>query len=151
MLSARISSTPRTGRTKAALLPFAALPLVLALASCGKEQPAAAPPAPVTVAVIKASTREVPVLIEAVGRTEGSKEVEVRARVSGILEKVNFTEGMQVKAGTPLFRIDPAPFEIALAQARACSWFTAARAGRPGERTPQGTGRQARHQPPRVR
>lgn len=95
-----------------------ALPLALALAAC-KDQPPPPPPAAVPVATLKAVTREVPVLIEAVGRTEGSKEVEVRARVSGILEKINFAEGTLVKAGTPLFRIDRAPFEIALAQARA--------------------------------
>jgi membrane fusion protein (multidrug efflux system) len=50
---------------------------------------------------------------------EGSKEVEVRARVTGILLKRLYNEGEVVGAGAPLFRIDPAPFEIAHAQARA--------------------------------
>ena len=53
------------------------------------------------------------------GRTEGSKQVEVRARVSGILEKRLYAEGTYVKEGTALFQIDRAPFEIALAQAKA--------------------------------
>src|SRR5690606_11822115 len=55
----------------------------------------------------------------AVGRAEGSREAQVRARVAGILEAQLFTEGDTVKAGTPLFRIERAPFEIELQQARA--------------------------------
>ncbi len=53
------------------------------------------------------------------GQTEGAKQVEVRARVSGILQKQLYKEGDSVRAGAPLFQIDRAPFEIALAQARA--------------------------------
>ncbi len=91
------------------------------------------PPAALPATVLEVSTREVPVLIEAVGRTEGSKEVEVRARVSGILEKINYAEGTPVKAGTPLYRIDPALFEIALAEAKAAlaAGAGAPRTGRP--------------------
>ena len=58
-------------------------------------------------------------MVEAVGQIEGSKEVEVMARVSGILLKRAYSEGEIVKAGATLFKIDPAPFEIALAQAKA--------------------------------
>lgn len=57
--------------------------------------------------------------LDVVGQVEGSKEVEVRARVAGILLKRIYKEGDVVAAGAPLFQIDPAPFEIALAQARA--------------------------------
>ena len=90
------------------------------LAGCGKSEPPPAPtPPPPTVTVVTLAPREVPVLIEAVGRTEGSKEVEVRARVAGVLQAVLYTEGNPVRAGAPLFQIDRAPFEIALAQARA--------------------------------
>jgi membrane fusion protein (multidrug efflux system) len=97
------------------------LPIALAalLASaCDKPVPPPPPPPP-AVNVIQVAPREVPVLVEAVGRTEGSKEVEVRARVSGILGSVLYSEGSPVRAGAPLFQIDRAPFEIALAQARA--------------------------------
>jgi membrane fusion protein (multidrug efflux system) len=97
------------------------LPIALAalLASaCDKPAPPPPPPPP-AVNVIQVAPREVPVLVEAVGRTEGSKEVEVRARVSGILGSVLYSEGSPVRAGAPLFQIDRAPFEIALAQARA--------------------------------
>ena len=100
-----------------------ALPAVLAvcalLAACGKTAPPPPAPPPPAVTAVSAAPREVPVLIEAVGRTEGSKEVEVRARVAGILQRVLYTEGSPVRAGAPLFQIDRAPFEIALAQAQA--------------------------------
>ena len=75
-------------------------------------------PAAVTVTAIQVAPREVPVTFEAVGRAEGSREVQVRARVAGILERQLYSEGDPVKAGAPLFRIERAPFEIELAQAR---------------------------------
>ena len=89
------------------------------LAACNQPAPPAPPPPPVPVTTIVVSARQVPILVEAVGRTEGSKEVEVRARVSGILDRVLYAEGTSVRTGAPLFQIDRAPFEIALAQARA--------------------------------
>jgi membrane fusion protein (multidrug efflux system) len=73
----------------------------------------------VAVAAIKVAPRKVPIDFESVGRTEGSREVQVRARVAGILEAQLFTEGDTVKAGAPLFRIERVPFEIELQQARA--------------------------------
>jgi membrane fusion protein (multidrug efflux system) len=85
----------------------------------GKDaKDAKAAPPPVGVTVIEATLREVPITIEAVGRTEGSREVQVRARVTGILERQRFQEGDSVKAGATLFEIERAPFEIELAQAR---------------------------------
>jgi membrane fusion protein (multidrug efflux system) len=71
------------------------------------------------VGVRVAKVEPVPVLIEAVGQTEGSKEVDVRARVGGLIQKQAYVEGERVKRGAPLFAIERAPFEIALAQARA--------------------------------
>jgi membrane fusion protein (multidrug efflux system) len=87
-------------------------------ASQKKADTKAAAPAALPVTVIEARPREVPVTFDAVGRTEGSREVQVRARVSGILEKQLYTEGDSVKAGQVLFQIERAPFEIELAQAR---------------------------------
>jgi len=75
-------------------------------------------PEAVPVSVIEVAPREVPVSFEAVGRTEGSREVQIRARVTGILEKQLYTEGDSVKPGDVLFQIERAPFEIELAQAR---------------------------------
>lgn len=67
----------------------------------------------------RVALQQVPIAFEAVGQAEGSREVEIRARVSGILEKRVYDEGAPVKAGAVLFQIERAPFEIALAQAQA--------------------------------
>lgn len=75
-------------------------------------------PAP-EVTVITATTEALPVSWEYVGQTIGSREVEVRARVTGILLSRNFKEGERVKKGQSLFTIDPAPFQAALARAQA--------------------------------
>jgi membrane fusion protein, multidrug efflux system len=101
--------------------------LCFALAACSdsgarqQEKKAAkdAAPAAVPVSILEVTPRPVPVSFEAVARTEGSREVQVRARVAGILEKQLYNEGERVKEGAPLFRIERAPFEIELAQARA--------------------------------
>ncbi len=60
-----------------------------------------------------------PITIEVAGQTEGAREVEVRARAGGILQKRLYEEGAPVRAGQVLFQIDRASFEIALAQATA--------------------------------
>jgi len=84
-----------------------------------KDDSAKAGPPALPVSIIAVAPREVPVAFEAVGRTEGSREVQVRARVSGILEKQLYTEGDSVRAGAVLFQIERAPFEIDLQQQRA--------------------------------
>ena len=56
---------------------------------------------------------------EYTGRFDAVEAVDVRARVSGYLTEVNFTDGQEVKAGDLLFQIDPRPFERALDQAKA--------------------------------
>jgi len=97
-----------------------ALPPSLALlaAGCG---PAGGPPPfpPPVVSVTTVETRDVPVTYEYVAQTAGFREVEVRARVSGILLKRNFREGGVVKKGESLFTIDPEPFRVALARSEA--------------------------------
>lgn len=80
------------------------------------EKPA--PPAP-EVTVKEVQSHDIPLTFEYAGRTAGSREVEIRARVSGILQKRAYVEGQWVKQGTVLFKIDPAPFQAALAQAQA--------------------------------
>lgn len=95
--------------------------LMAALSGCGKGGQAAVDPhtlaMPVT--VMTAQPQRVPVMVEAVGQAEGSKQVEVRARVSGILTHQHYKEGDKVKAGALLFTIDPMAYDIALNQARA--------------------------------
>ncbi len=110
----------------------AALAAALVLAACGNggaQQQGTGTPATVQVSAIQVALRDVPVSFEAVGRTEGSREVQVRARVTGILEQQLFTEGDRVRAGAPLFRIERAPFEIELQQARAALAQETARHG----------------------
>ena len=116
---------PPAGRRYAA---FAILPGLLTglalLAGCspapqeGAGAPGAGMPAlPVT--VIEVQPTRVPIAVEVVAQTEGARETEVRARVGGVLVKRLYQEGETVREGQPLFQIDRAPFEIALAQARA--------------------------------
>jgi membrane fusion protein (multidrug efflux system) len=69
--------------------------------------------------VLQVAPQRVPIVLEAVGQVQGSKEVEVRARVSGILLKRLYNEGDFVRDGSSLFQIDPVPYQIALAQANA--------------------------------
>lgn len=74
---------------------------------------------PPEVSVITVQAKAQPVEFEYTGQTAGSRETEVRARVAGILQKRLFEEGSVVKAGTPLFQIDPANFQTQLASAEA--------------------------------
>ena len=101
------------------------LPLFLALAGCGpsggdgkKGGPGGGmPPAQVTVMTVEPKT--LPVTFEYTGQTLGSREVEVRARVTGIIQTRNFTEGARVSKGASLFTLDPAPFIAAALRAEA--------------------------------
>jgi membrane fusion protein (multidrug efflux system) len=74
---------------------------------------------PPEVAVTEVKAQSLPLTFEYPGQTVGSREVEVRARVAGIILKRNFAEGAPVKEGQSLYSIDPAPFEAALARAEA--------------------------------
>lgn len=99
-----------------------ALIVGIALSACGKSdqtanQPQAGMALPVS--VIEVQPTSVPISAEAVAQTEGAKEVEIRPRVGGILLKRLYEEGAALKAGQPMFQIDPVPYQNALAQARA--------------------------------
>jgi len=74
---------------------------------------------PPEVTVSQPATRKITEWDEYTGRFDAVEAVEVRARVSGYLNKVNFTDGEEVKAGELLFEIDPRPFQRALEQAEA--------------------------------
>ncbi len=95
----------------------------IALTACGEAfgekngNGAGHPPAPVAVITVQEET--LPITLEYAAQTLGSREVEVRARVPGILLKRNYAEGAKVKAGQSLFTIDPAPFEAAVARSEA--------------------------------
>ncbi len=100
--------------------------LVLTMVACSDEdakkqadeqQPAEIPPLPVEVISIK--KENIPIWLEYTGKTEASKRIEVRARVSGRLEKVLFKEGEYVAEGQHLFVIEKASYETAVDQAKA--------------------------------
>ncbi|QJR15848.1 efflux RND transporter periplasmic adaptor subunit [Usitatibacter palustris] len=108
------------GRTSAVAIVAVAVVLALLLSACGKggdQHGGGFPPALVSVQEVK--TRTVPVEFEYPAQTAGSREVEVRARVTGILLKRNYTEGERVSAGQSLFQLDAAPYEAAFARAEA--------------------------------
>ena len=106
------------------LLALAALLLML-LAACGKgaetKGPAGGPPAmpPPQVSVVTVQAKDAPLTYEYTGQTAGSRETEVRARVSGILQKRLYVEGATVKAGASLFQIDPANLQTQVASTEA--------------------------------
>jgi membrane fusion protein (multidrug efflux system) len=75
------------------------------------------PPAAVTVQKVEPAS--FPVTFEYVAQAVGSKDAEVRARVTGIVERRLYQEGATVKAGTPLFEIDPRPYQAQLGVAEA--------------------------------
>ena len=92
----------------------------LTLAACSDGGAPAAPTmGPMPVTVLEMQPQKVPTSIEVMAQTEGARETEVRARIGGILLKRLYQEGDVVKSGQPLFQIDRAPYEIALAETRA--------------------------------
>ena len=109
---------PPLSRRTAISLSIAALSLTL-LASCADHKPAAPAAGALPVGVLAVQPQRVPTSLEVMAQTEGARETEVRARVGGILMKRLYQEGEIVKAGQPLFQIDRAPYEIALAEAKA--------------------------------
>lgn len=98
--------------------------LLTLLAACSKDPQEGAggpmarmPPPEVTVTEVRPAL--VPVSYEYIGQTVGSREVEVRARVTGHVEKRLYEEGALVKAGQPLFQLDARPLALAVAAAKA--------------------------------
>ncbi len=103
------------------MIRYAWLPILLiavALAGCtGKNQYAPPPPPEVTVATpVKQQVRD---YLEITGKTQSSESVDIRARVSGYLKSIEFKDGQTVSEGQLLFVIEPEPFKVALASAKA--------------------------------
>jgi RND family efflux transporter MFP subunit len=107
-------SLMQCGRRLAALLVLATL-----VASCGEQQKQGGGPPPPAVTVAKPIKRTVVDYDEYVGRFAAINSVEIRARVSGYLDKLHFKDGQVVKQGDLLFTIDKRPFQNTLDQARA--------------------------------
>jgi len=102
-----------TGRTT-----LVALTMAAAL-SAACEKPVAVAPPPPEVYVATVAQQDVPVYLDLVGQTQGFQDVEIRARVEGFLDTVNFREGSFVRRGDLLYQIDPKPLQTALSQANA--------------------------------
>jgi membrane fusion protein (multidrug efflux system) len=104
----------RFGRPALSLLPLVAL-----LLACSDEPAAPPPMPPVQVDAITVATTPVDNIVELPGRVQAVRTAEVRARVDGIVQRRLYEEGTDVRAGTPLFQIDPRPLRAALDAAQA--------------------------------
>jgi membrane fusion protein (multidrug efflux system) len=96
----------------------------LLLSACNKAPEGAAPQGmpqmpPPEVAIVTVQPQTVPVHFEYSAQVAGSREAEIRARVTGILLKRNYADGQNVTAGQTLFTLDSAPYEVAVASAEA--------------------------------
>ena len=114
------SLSPNARRMRSRRVTLAALTLgcaAMALAGCSKKSTPPAPPVPVTVA--PAIRTSAPYIVSANGVVEPLQTAAVEAQVGGIVTGVSFHEGDDVQAGQVLFRIDPRPYQAALAQAEA--------------------------------
>lgn len=103
-------------RGQAALASIGASAFILI--GCGEK---AAPPqaaGPLQVTAYTVAPKDTPVEFEFVAQTESSREVEIRARVNGFLDKRLYTEGDMVQAGQPMFQMDRKPFEAELVSAQ---------------------------------
>jgi RND family efflux transporter MFP subunit len=92
--------------------------LVVALSGCGQKNQFVAPPPP-EVTVAPPVEREVADSIEFTGTTRATARVDLRARVNGYLQRIEFNDGEMVQEGALLFVIEPAPFEANLEAANA--------------------------------
>jgi RND family efflux transporter MFP subunit len=103
----------RTNRFTAVLLVFTGI----LTTGCEKKKQAAATAAP-DVEVVEVEQKDVPITREWVANLDGLVNAQIRAQVAGYLMKQSYTNGAYVKKGTPLFQIDPRPFQAALEQAK---------------------------------
>jgi multidrug efflux system membrane fusion protein len=92
--------------------------LLLVRAFVGRPKPTP-PPAPRTVEVAKVIQQDVPLYLDEIGTTAAYETVQIQAQISGQIIAREFKDGVDVKKGDLLFRIDPRPYEAALASAQA--------------------------------
>ncbi len=98
--------------------PWLAFGMATLLAACGKDAPKAAPAAP-EVSVLTLQAQPLALEQELPGRTVASQESDVRPQVDGVLVARLFEQGQMVRAGQPLFQIEPALYQAALNEAQA--------------------------------
>lgn len=90
--------------------------VTVVLTACGRGGAAMPPPGPPEVVVVTVAPQDVTLSTQLPGRTNPYLVAEVRPQVGGILLKRLFDEGSEVKAGQPLYQIDPAPYRATLAR-----------------------------------
>ncbi|WP_049055515.1 efflux RND transporter periplasmic adaptor subunit, partial [Achromobacter xylosoxidans] len=98
-------------------LAFSGGVLALLLAGCG-EKPQMNPGMP-QVSVITVQPQRTPIVSELPGRVDAVRDAQIRSRVTGIVQKITFEQGGDVKENQLLFKIDPAPYKAAYDQATA--------------------------------
>jgi membrane fusion protein, multidrug efflux system len=91
----------------------------LLVVGCKKETISVAPVQTIEVTAVKVEPRDVPITFEWVAQTESSRQVDIRARVEGILEKRVYKEGSVVQEGQVMFEMERKPFEARLDAAKA--------------------------------
>lgn len=102
---------------RCSLRTIATMAAAIALLACGKKAPPPTPAVPVTVG--KAELRTVPYVLQANGTVEPMQTVAIEPQVGGIITKILFKEGDDVKEGQPLFEIDTRSYQATLDQAEA--------------------------------
>lgn len=96
---------------------LSAIVTVFLLAGCGKPKPAGPPPIKVT--TVQPVQKEIVEWDEYTGRLHSPESVEIRPRVGGYLDSINFKDGQMVKKGDLLFVIDPRPYQAEVDRATA--------------------------------
>ncbi|HEX7077081.1 MAG TPA: efflux RND transporter periplasmic adaptor subunit [Candidatus Eisenbacteria bacterium] len=110
-------AAPRSRASARFALAAAFLAALAGASGCGDKRPSGQAPVPVLVG--RAEIRAVPFEIAATGTVEPIQTVSVLPQVGGLLTRVSFREGAELKAGQVLFQIDPRPYRAALDQALA--------------------------------
>ncbi len=95
------------------------VPIALLLGAAACAKPAAPPKAPVAVTVASSTQGEAPYIVAANGVVEPLQSVAIQSQVGGVLTRVHFKEGDEVREGQVLFSIDSRPYDAALRQAQA--------------------------------
>src|SRR5947199_9745583 len=119
MMKGAITAVAALAAIASAVLPWVLDPVSTAAAQTPSAQtpPAGGPGVPVTAATVDVA--DVPVFLNGIGTVQAFNMVTIKSRVDGQIVRVDFKEGQDIKAGDPLFQIDPRSFQAALEQAQA--------------------------------
>jgi multidrug efflux system membrane fusion protein len=114
-----IPGTASLQRLKSRIAFVSVIICAIVAVACQKKSPTELERPPASVRVASALTQDVPIYLDAIGKTVAREVVSIQPQVSGRVTKIHFTDGADVKTGDPLFTIDPQPFEVNLQQAQA--------------------------------